>query len=145
VIAPLSGRELAEKLKECHLYLTGARYEPGGNHYIEAMLCGLPVMYIESGSSGEYCSSWGGIGFTPVDFEDKLLQAYKAFPKNNQVVLGCPYNADWMGKQYEELFLRMIEESPRRQCRSKPIRYLLKKTVGRMKALISSSLRKMIG
>ena len=49
VIAPLSGLDLANKIKENHVYLTASLNEPSGNHHIEAAQCGLPLLYINSG------------------------------------------------------------------------------------------------
>ena len=55
VINPLSGLELADKIKKNHLYLTGSINEPSGNHHIEGAQCGLPLLYLESGGTTEYC------------------------------------------------------------------------------------------
>ena len=49
IIDPLSGVELAKKLSENDIYLTGSINEPSGNHHIEAALCGLPALYLQSG------------------------------------------------------------------------------------------------
>ena len=46
---PLFGSELAEELKNFDLYITGSLNEPSGNHQIEASLCGLTVLYLDSG------------------------------------------------------------------------------------------------
>ncbi|MBN2288684.1 MAG: glycosyltransferase [Candidatus Glassbacteria bacterium] len=108
VAPPLQGQKLVACLKESHLYLTGARHEAGGNHYIEAMRCGLPVVYLDSGSSAEYCSPYGGVGFTPVDFEERLLEARSRYAELRNQVMGCPYTAAWMGTQYEELFEKLV-------------------------------------
>jgi len=106
----LSGVELAKKLKEHHHYLTGARYEPGGNHYVEAMRCGLPVLYLESGSSGEYCSQYGGVGYNLANFEEKLLSIHNRLDKMRSKVLECPYSAEKMACEYESLFVRLVNQ-----------------------------------
>ena len=36
MISPLAGIELANKIKEHHIYVTGSINEPSGNHHIEA-------------------------------------------------------------------------------------------------------------
>ncbi len=108
VLPPLSGHELAGRLKENHIYITGARHEPGGNHYIEAMRCGLPVLYLASGSSAEYCAPCGGIEFTPVDFEERLLEIRARYAELRERVLECPYTAAWMAAQYEEMFEKLV-------------------------------------
>ena len=70
LIAPLSGLELANELKEHDIYITGSLNEPSGNHHIEAALCGLPVLYINSGGIPEYCKDFG-IEITHNNFEEK--------------------------------------------------------------------------
>lgn len=40
-----SGHRLAEVLRECHVAVTASRYEPGAMHPVEAMQCGLPLLY----------------------------------------------------------------------------------------------------
>lgn len=125
IYGPLSGHELAARIRECHLYLTAARHEPGGNHYIEAMRCGLPVLYLESGSSGEYCSQWGGLGFTPLNFEGKLFDAVSDYEKNRVEVLKCPYSGAWMGQQYESLFRGLCNRAEKTVVRKQPGKYLV--------------------
>ena len=46
----MSGHELADTIKGNHLYLTASINEPSGNHHIEALQCGLPILYLESGA-----------------------------------------------------------------------------------------------
>jgi len=110
VLPPLSGQALARKLKENHIYVTGARHEPAGNHYIEAMRCGLPVLFLSSGSSAEYCLPYGGIEFTPVDFEERLLEMQSRYDKLSRQVLECPYTGSWMASRYEELFEKLVAQ-----------------------------------
>jgi hypothetical protein len=107
-IPATSGKELAALLRSKHFYVTGARYEPGGNHYIEAMRCGLPVLYLESGSSAEYCASYGGIGFNPGNFEEKLLEMCDRLTEQRAKVLECPFTAERMSTEYEILFLSLL-------------------------------------
>lgn len=108
LIPPLTGVHVGIKLKEHHLYLTGARHEPAGNHYIEAMRCGLPVLYLESGSSGEYCSQYGGVGYNLADFEEKLLSIPDRLAEMRNKVPECPFTDSWMAAQYEKLFIRLV-------------------------------------
>jgi hypothetical protein len=58
-IEPLSGEILAQQLKSHHVYLTASINEPGGNHQIEGGLCGLPIIYRNSGCLPEYCDGYG--------------------------------------------------------------------------------------
>jgi hypothetical protein len=51
VIDPRIGDELARIIKQNNIYLTASQYEPGGNHNIEGVCCGLPILYRENGGS----------------------------------------------------------------------------------------------
>jgi hypothetical protein len=72
-IPPLDGEALADALRGHHAYVTGSINEPGSNHQNEGALCGLPVLFLESGALPEYCTGYG-IGFTPDSFDDALAQ-----------------------------------------------------------------------
>ena len=71
VLPPLAGKELADEIREHHIYITASENEPSGNHHIEAAQCGLPILYIESGGIPEYCENFG-LSFTE-DFEKKFI------------------------------------------------------------------------
>jgi len=75
---PLNGSNLANKLKENNLYITGSINEPSGNHQIEASLCGLPVLYLDSGGIPEYQKSFG-IEFQLQNLENTLEKIYNNF------------------------------------------------------------------
>lgn len=40
-----AGHRLAAVLRECHVAVTASRHEPGAMHPVEAMQCGLPLLY----------------------------------------------------------------------------------------------------
>jgi glycosyltransferase involved in cell wall biosynthesis len=60
---PMTGRPLAEKLRECHLYLTASRWEPCGMHHVEGAQCGLPLVYHEDGGGIVEAGRRYGVGF----------------------------------------------------------------------------------
>ncbi|MBI5050441.1 MAG: hypothetical protein HZC11_06155, partial [Nitrospirae bacterium] len=107
IIPPLSGQELAHAIKQNHIYLSAARNEPAGNHYIEGMRCGLPALFLNSGSLPEYCAPCG-VEFNLINFEEKLLEMKNEYPALRGKVSGCPYTGSRMSAQYisvfEELF-----------------------------------------
>ncbi len=45
--APCSGHRLAGLLRQCHAAVTASRHEPGAMHPVEALQCGLPLLYHE--------------------------------------------------------------------------------------------------
>lgn len=144
-IPPLHGRELAANIKEHHLYITAARNEAGGYHYIEAMRCGLPVLYLNSGSLPEYCAPYG-IEFTLVNFEQKLMEAHRRFEELHKKVLECPYTARDMSAQYEKLFLKLVAQrhaqplsSPRRTDLLRLTLRSCRKKLGRIRRALCSA------
>src|SRR3546814_3442018 len=70
-MAPLDGVALADALRSQHVYVTASLNEPGSNHQNEGALCGLPVLYRESGALPEYCAGFG-VAFTTETFEEGL-------------------------------------------------------------------------
>ena len=74
-INPLSGVDLAKELSKHHIYITASKNEPSGNHHMEAALCGLPILYIDSGALPEYCSNYG-VMFDESNIEEKLKKLF---------------------------------------------------------------------
>ena len=105
---PLSGYDLANSLKENHLYITGSLYEPSGNHHIEASQCGLPLMYIDSGGTTEYCSNYG-LKYNINNLEQKLKYMIKNYDKYLIKMKSYPQNALKMCSDFEQLFIYMLE------------------------------------
>ena len=52
-VKPLAGADLAKELSKHNLYITASINEPSGNHHMEGGLCGLPLMYVDSGGITE--------------------------------------------------------------------------------------------
>jgi glycosyltransferase involved in cell wall biosynthesis len=51
---------LAKKIRSADIYVTGSRYEAGGNHVAEGLSCGLPVIYYkDSGGIKELVQNCG--------------------------------------------------------------------------------------
>jgi glycosyltransferase involved in cell wall biosynthesis len=107
VIKPLSGKKLAKKIKESHVYLTGSLNEPSGNHHIEAAQCGLPIIYINSGGIPEYCKGFG-IEFDNASFEHQLNNIYQSYDLYESKMKSYPYNAEIMCNDYISLFEKLI-------------------------------------
>ena len=103
IIPPLSGHELANEIRDHDIYITGSLNEPSGNHHIEAALCGLPILYINSGGIPEYCEEFG-LDITLENYIEKILymvQYYEKFKKNMRKY---PYESNSMSQQYLQLF-----------------------------------------
>lgn len=59
IIPPLSHEQLSKELKKHDVYITASLNEPSGNHHMEAALTRLPIIYIDSGGTTEYCENFG--------------------------------------------------------------------------------------
>tara|TARA_R110000851_G_scaffold165263_1_gene310191 strand:- start:728 stop:1642 length:915 start_codon:yes stop_codon:yes gene_type:complete len=65
---------LAKTISEKDIYLTASEEEAGANHVLEAMACGLPVIYHKNGGSIlDYCEDFG----TSYDSEVEMLKSIK--------------------------------------------------------------------
>ena len=95
LIEPLSGHRLASEIKKNNIYITASINEPSGNHHIEGALCGLPVLYLNSGGIPEYCEEYG-VMFEENNFEQQLNEIidnytiyYKKTYNTNTILIGC--------------------------------------------------------
>lgn len=59
---PIESEPLADLLRSHDIYLTASRNDPCSNSVVEAMACGLPVLYLNSGGHPELVKQ-AGIGF----------------------------------------------------------------------------------
>tara|TARA_X000000368_G_scaffold133777_1_gene104998 strand:+ start:1271 stop:2368 length:1098 start_codon:yes stop_codon:yes gene_type:complete len=109
VVEPLSDIDLAKKLKLFDGYITGSINEPSGNHHIEAMQCGLPILFINSGGIPEYCSG-NGLVFNNDNLEEKLEIFIKNYSDYINEVRNYSNNSDRMSKEFHELFTHLLSE-----------------------------------
>lgn len=107
-VKPLSGTDLADELRRHHVYVTGSQNEPGSNHQNEGALCGLPILYRQSGSMPEYCAGFG-VGFQFEELEDSLERIRGEYPRLRQAVAAYPHTASRTCAAYLELFEDLIE------------------------------------
>ena len=104
-VEPLSGLQLAKKIKENHIYITASINEPSGNHHIEAAQCSLPIMYINSGGITEYCRDFG-IMFDLKNLEEKIVYVLKNYYKYQKNMSNYPFNASTMSSEYLGEFIK---------------------------------------
>lgn len=110
LVEPLSGAALADEIAAHHVYVTGSQNEPAGMHHIEGALCGLPLLYRESGALPEYCAGFG-VGFRGVeDFAPALERMIADYPARRAAMAGYPHTAERMTAGYLALFDRMLGE-----------------------------------
>ena len=109
LIAPLSGKKLADKIKSHHLYITGSLNEPSGNHHIEGAQCGLPILYVDSGGTTEYCKNFG-IAINSETLEQKLDEMINNYQHFFNTLKKYPYSSETMCQEYFEIFEDMISK-----------------------------------
>ena len=51
VVSPLYGKELGQELGRYDLYVSGSRFDPGPNHILESLSCGIPT-YVHKDGGG---------------------------------------------------------------------------------------------
>ena len=108
IISPLAGIELAEELKNHHIYVTASINEPSGNHHIEAAQCGLPILYLNSGGIPEYCDGYG-VSFTN-DFEEKLSLIISEYETYKTKMKDYPFNSEKMCEDFLDLFNDLVND-----------------------------------
>ena len=108
-VEPLSGPALATELSKHHVYLTASQNEPAGMHHIEGAMCGLPLLYRESGALPEYCRDYG-IGFTKETFVERLHEMMDGYPLYQKKMTEYPHLAEKMVVSYHELFCQLLAQ-----------------------------------
>lgn len=103
VLPVLDGASLAAELARHHVYISGSHNEPAGMHYIEALACGLPILYRTSGSLPEYCSAYG-LPFTDsTDVPVAIHRMQQQYATWRNAVQTYAYTADDMAQAYYQL------------------------------------------
>lgn len=85
VIRPLSGMALGEELGKHDVYVSASRFDPGPNHVLEALACGLPT-YVHKDGGG--CVEFAGIDHAFYDWahlEALLTQGQRCCNANSFV------------------------------------------------------------
>ncbi len=99
-VAPLDGDALAGELASHHVYVTGSRNEPAGMHHIEGALCGLPLIYRDSGALPEYCNGFGEIFGDLQSFHPALGRMMQHYDRHKAAMTGYRHTADRMAAGY---------------------------------------------
>ena len=76
---PMAPNEISNIIKFCDVYLTATQYEPGAMHYLEAMACGLPIVYRTNGGGAHEICNDCGIEF---DKTEEVIDAIKKVTKD---------------------------------------------------------------
>jgi len=101
-------RRLAKLLRNCHGFIQMARSETCSNAMLEAINCGLPVIYLNSGSAKELASNYG-VEYCndPAVSISNLQTQYKELSRRT---IDNPYSIERAAKEY----LKLIHDVLRR-------------------------------
>lgn len=110
-LPPLVGHTLADELRSHHVYVTGSVNEPGGFHQNEGGLCGLPLLYRNSGALPEYCYGFGVMFDGPRDFESALERMTLGYGNFAAKMPLYPHTASRMAANYVNLFRDLVARS----------------------------------
>lgn len=129
LVAPMDAEHLAAELRSHHVYVTASINEPGGNHQNEGALCGLPLLYRNSGCMPEYCTNYGVIFEGPEDFQralETMIDEYETWQKR---ILSYPNTTELAVAKYialmETLCANRDSFMPRRKIWRDPFSFLL--------------------
>jgi glycosyltransferase involved in cell wall biosynthesis len=104
---PTTGRELADLLRSCHVYLTASRWEPGGMHHVEGAQCGLPVLFHQDGGGIVELASRYGIGYRD-DIGSAIGEMRERYGELRQRVLEQAPSGEMMCAGYRELISSLL-------------------------------------
>jgi hypothetical protein len=107
-IPALNGEDLADELKRHHGYVTASVNEPAGMHHIEGALCGLPLLYRNSGSLPEYCAGFGQMFEGLHDVEAALERLIAKYSVHCRALADYPHTAEKMSATYLSLFDQLL-------------------------------------
>lgn len=106
-VPPLNGAALATELRSHHVYVTGSQFEPGGNHQNEGAACGLPLLYRDHASMGEYCQGFG-LSVEIDTLPERLEEIMACYPRLRARMPDYPHRAAIMVRQWEALFIDLM-------------------------------------
>lgn len=85
MIQPVDSYTLAEMLRSHDIYITASKNDPCSNSLIEALSCGLPAIYLQSGGHPEIVKQ-AGLGFETAEqipaLLDQIVELYEIFQTN---------------------------------------------------------------
>jgi glycosyltransferase involved in cell wall biosynthesis len=102
VLAPLPSRGLADELRRHHVSVAPFRDEPCSNALLEALACGLPAVYLESGGNGELVGE-AGLPFAEAEEIPELLERLVAEWDDRRAAIAVPRVADVADRYLEVL------------------------------------------
>ncbi len=106
VYPPVNSKRLAKMLKNCHCLLQFAQDDTCSNAVLEAINCGLPIIYLDSGGTKEIAKEHG------VEYKDNLLDAVERLKVGYfsiaERIRDNPFKIEYTAKKYLDLFSKLL-------------------------------------
>lgn len=96
-LSPITSEELAQKLWQNDIFITASRNDPCSNSLIEALACGLPALYLDSGGHPEIVGE-AGFAFRDAAEIPKLLSRLISDYGQRQSLIRLPSIAETADK-----------------------------------------------
>lgn len=93
VLPPMPSADVADQLRAHDIFITASLHESCSNALVEALSCGLPALYVDSGSNGELVKD-GGVAFSAREEAPSLLDRLVAEYEVRQSRIAAPVLAD---------------------------------------------------
>jgi glycosyltransferase involved in cell wall biosynthesis len=93
VVPPLPSHELAGLLRRHDVFVTATEHDAYSNALVEALACGLPAVYLDSGGSREAVKD-AGFGFTDWDEAPAMLDRLRDEYESRQACISLPTLAE---------------------------------------------------
>ena len=93
ILPPVPSPQVAELLRAHDIFITASLHESCSNALIEALSCGLPALFVDSGSNGELVK-YGGIAFSAREELPQRLDQLVAEYEMRQARVAAPVLAE---------------------------------------------------
>lgn len=105
VLPPLPSDELADELRRHDIFVTATEHDAYSNALVEALSCGLPAVYLESGGSAEAVKD-AGFGFADREQVPELLERLRDEYELRQARIDLPTLTEVVDRYLDALGLR---------------------------------------
>ncbi len=104
LVEPLPSHGVAEQLRAHDVFFTASRHEACSNALLEGLACGLPALYVRSGSNGELVGE-AGVGFDAPEELPAALESIAARYEELRAAIEIPSLAEVADRYAEVLGL----------------------------------------
>lgn len=111
IMSPKPQKELAEEYKKYDIFLHPAKYDPSPNVCLEAISCGLPIIYHETSGIKEVAGDCG-IVVDELNLNSTLKMIIKEYSSLISIIKNKRehYSMDRSAKEYIEVFGKVLSE-----------------------------------